>query len=127
MNLRVLGDAPDDLQRFLNAAHAAYTTAGEAPYSEKMTKRGYGAERLVGLNQFLDALTFLDAAHEAASEAAEPAEETTDPLDAGEAIGQTDRDAAYHTLKDFMKELKGVTRAAFRKQPDILSQLELTV
>ena len=126
MNLRVLGDAPDDLQRFLNAAHAAYTAAGEAPYAEKMTKRGYSANRLAGLNQFLDALTFLDAAHEAAEEAAAPAEPTTDPLDAGETIDRTARDAAYNTLKEFMKELKGVTRAAFRKQPEILSQLGLT-
>ena len=127
MNLRVLGDAPDDLQRFVNAAHAAYTAAGEAPYAEKMTKRGYPAERLASFNGFLDALTFLDAAHEAASEAAAPTEETTDPLDAGEAIDKMARDAAYNTLKEFMKELKGVTRAAFRKQPEILSQLDLTV
>ena len=127
MNLRVLGDAPDDLQRFLNAAHAAYTTAGETPYAEKMTKRGYSADRLASLNGFLGALTFLDAAHEAAAEAAVPVEETTDPLDAGEAIDKTARDAAYHTLKEFMKELKGVTRAAFRKQPEILSQLDLKV
>ena len=126
MNLRVLGDAPDDLQRFVNAAHAAYTAAGQAPYAEKMTRRGYSADRLASLNQFLDALTFLDAAHEAASEAAAPAEQTTDPLDAGETIDRTARDAAYNTLKEFMKELKGVARAAFRKQPEILSQLELT-
>ena len=37
-----------------------------------MTKRGYPAERLASFNGFLDALTFLDAAHEAAAEAAAP-------------------------------------------------------
>ena len=119
MNLRVLGDAPDDLQRFLNAAHAAYTTAGEAPYAEKMTKRGYGTKRLAGLNQFLDALTFADAAHEAASEAAAPPD--------GETVDKTSGEATYNTLKEFMKELKGVTRAAFLKQPETVAQLGLAV
>ena len=127
MNLRVLGDAPDDLQRFVNAAHAAYMAASEALYTEKMTKRGYSANRLSNLNEFLDALTFLDAAHEAAAEANAPVKSTTDPLDVGQTVDRTARDAAYNTLKEFMKELKGVTRAAFRKQPEILAQLELTV
>ena len=29
VNLRVMGDVPEDLQRFINMAHTAYTTAAE--------------------------------------------------------------------------------------------------
>ncbi len=125
VTLRVAGDVPDDLQRFINKAHSAYTAAGEAPYAEKITKRGYSAERLASLNEYLDALTWLDAAHDAAAEAVEPPPKMDEPLDAGEAIGKGERDAAYHTLKAFMKEIKGVARAAFRKQHDVLERLKL--
>lgn len=125
VSLRVAGDVPDDLQRFLNKAHAAYTAAGEAPYAEKMAKRGYGGERLKSLNEYLDALTWLDAAHDAASEAAEPAPADGEALDAGEVVDREGRDAAYNALKEFMKELKGVARAAFRKEPEVLEKLGL--
>ena len=125
-SLRVLGDVPDDLQRFINKAHLAYVAAADAPYAEKISKRGYPADRLSTLQGELDALTKLDAVHDAATDAAAPEDESGDPLDVGEEIDQSGRDAAYVALKEFMKELKGVTRAAFRKQPDVLEQLRLT-
>ena len=124
-NLRVLGDVPDDLQRLINKAYAAYTAAGEAPYAEKMSKRGYPAERLGSLKEFLDALTSLDATTEAAVEAAGPIDQSGDPLDAGEEIDKDGRDAAYKALRGFMKELKGILRAIFRKEPETLEQLRL--
>ena len=125
VDLRVLGDVPDDLQRFINKAHLAYTAAKEAPYAEKMAKRGYSAARLDGMLEFLDALTWLDSAHDAATEAATPKAENDEPLDVGEEIDSTGRDAAYVALKDFMKEIKGVARAAFRKDHDALEKLRL--
>ena len=120
-NLRVMGDVPDDLQRFINMAHTAYMTAAQEPYVEKLSKRGYPADRLTSLHEFLDALAWLDAAHEAAAEATDSGEAA-----AGAASGKAERDAAYNELKAFMKEIKGVTRAAFRKDPDTLTKLELT-
>ncbi len=117
-SLRVMGDVPDDLQRFINMAHTAYTTAAQEPYAEKLSKRGYPADRLKSLHEFLDALAWLDAAHEAATEA-------TDAGEAGAPSGKEERDAAYNELKAFMKEIKGVARAAFRKDPDALAKLGL--
>lgn len=120
VNLRVMGDVPDDLQRFINMAHTAYLTAAQAPYAEKLAKRGYPSDRLRSLHEFLDALAWLDAAHEAATEAAEEGQ-TAAPATAG----KQQRDAAYNELKAFMKEIKGVARAAFRKDADKLAQLGL--
>ena len=120
VDLRVMGDVPDDLQRFVNMAHTAYTTAAEPPYSEKISKRGYPADKLKALHEFLDALAWLDAAHEAASEAADAGEPVATPTD-----GKENRDAAYNELKTFMKEIKGVARAAFRKDTDALVKLGL--
>ena len=121
MNLRVMGDVPEDLQRFINMAHTAYTTAAEGPYADKLAKRGYPADRLRTLNEFLDALAWLDAAHEAAEESAESGEPAPTPAE-----GKEERDAAYNELKAFMKEIKGVARAAFRKDPDTLAMLGLS-
>ena len=120
-NLRVMGDVPDDLQRFINMAHTAYTTAAQEPYAEKLAKRGYASDRLTSLHEFLDALAWLDAAHEAAAEETPAADPSADA-----ASGKEERDAAYNELKAFMKEIKGVARAAFRKDPDTLAKLGLT-
>ena len=121
VNLRVMGDVPDDLQRFINMAHTGYTTAAEPAYAEKLTRRGYPGEKLKSLHEFLDALTWLDAAHEAAAEAAD-----ADAPAPAQTPGKESRDAAYNELKTFMKELKGVARAAFRKNPEALAKLALT-
>ena len=120
INLRVMGDVPDDLQRFINLAHTAYTTAEQDVYADKLAKRGYPPERLESLHRFLDALAWLDAAHEAASEGSES--EGT-PAVGGES--KSARHTPYDELRTFMKELKGVARAAFRKDPDTLARLGL--
>lgn len=116
--LRVMGDVPDDLQRFVNLAHTAYEAAATAPYTEKMTKRGYSPDRLRTMNEFLDALSWTEITREAAAEGDASVDEPT-----GES--KDERDVAYNALKEFMKEIKGVCRAAFRKQPDTLAQLGL--
>ena len=74
----------------------------------------------LSLHEFLDALAWLDAAHEAAAEV-RPTPATRWRLE-----GKAERDAAYNELKAFMKEIKGVARAAFRKDPDTLAKLGLS-
>ena len=65
VNLRATAEPLEDLQRFINAAHAGYLTASQAPYAEKFAKRGYPAARLEGtLLREIDVLATLDAAHE---------------------------------------------------------------
>ncbi len=113
INLRVTGDTPDDLQRFLNHAHTGYVTASQEPYTAKLSKRGYPPERLTALINELDALATLDVAHELAASEAEAAN------------GESPADAAYNELKEFMKEIKGVIRTIYRKEPDVLQELRL--
>lgn len=114
LDLRVMGDVPEDLQRFVNVAHSGYATASESPYSDKLSKRGYTPEKLKALSDALDRLASLDGA----LDAAEAAEE-------GEPTDTAARDTAYVELKDYMKEIKGVARAVFRKQPETISKLSL--
>jgi hypothetical protein len=111
--LRVTGDVPDDLQRFMTQAHAGYLAAAEEPFTAKLSKRGYPPARLKSLLDDLDALATLDVAHELATS------------DAEEEIGGSACDEAYNELKEFMKEIKGVIRTVFRKQPDVLGSLGL--
>ena len=114
LTLRVMGDVPEDLQRFINVAHAGYSAAEERPYTDKLSKRGYPPEKLKTLTGTLDRLATLDGALDAAEDTAEHGPQNTE-----------DRDAAYLELKEYMKELRGVARALFRKQPEVLTQLSL--
>lgn len=114
LSLRVMGDVPEDLQRFVNVAHAGYAAASEDPYTEKLSKRGYAPEKLKALSNALDSLASLEGALDSAEETAEHGPRDTD-----------ERDSAYVELKEYMKEIRGVARAVFRKQPEILSRLSL--
>ena len=114
LNLRVMGDVPEDLQRFVNAAYAGYTAAAEKPFTDKLSKRGYTPDKLKTLTGALDSVATLDGALDAAEETAEHGPSNIE-----------DRDAAYVELKEYMKELRGVARALFRRQPDTLAQLSL--
>ncbi len=113
IELRVSGDTPDDLQRFMDHVYSGYILASEEPYTEKLSKRGYPPHRLAGLLADLDALATLDVAHEIATS------------DAQEETGESPCDESYHALREYMKELKGVIRAVFRKEPDVLHELGL--
>ena len=113
INLRVTGDTPDDLKRFLNHAHTGYMAAGEEPYTAKLSKRGYPPERLASMINDLDTLATLDVAHELAT------------ADAEEEAGDSPVNEAYVELKEFMKEFKGVLRTVYRKQPEALKELGL--
>ncbi len=115
--LRSTADPLEDLQRFINAAHAAYATAAQPPYTEKFSKRGYPPTKLEALQREIDVLAPLDTAQDiAVADGVSAEEKTTDT---------TDRDRTYLELKEFMKELKGVSRAVFRKQPETLAMLGL--
>ncbi len=114
LSLRVMGDVPEDLQRFVNVAHAGYAIASEAPYTEKFSKRGYTPAKLKALSDALDHLASLEGELDAADDVTE-----SGPVDTDE------RDAAYVELKEFMKEIRGVSRAIFRKQPETLTRLAL--
>ena len=113
VNLRVIGDPLEDLQRFINAAYSGYEAAGQEPYSGKLAKRGFPKAKLDALCKSLDVLATLNVAGEIADGDGDGGPDTTD------------RDAAYIALKDYMKELKGVARAAFRKNPEALEKLGL--
>ncbi len=114
LELRVMGDVPEDLQRFINVAHAGYAAASENPYAKKLTKRGYTPEKVKALSATLDHLATLDGELDAADEVAE-----SGPADAEE------RNATYIALKEYMKEIRGVSRAVFRKHPETLAKLSL--
>lgn len=113
LNLKLVGEPPDDLQRFINAAHASYMAAAREPYAEKLAKRGYTPEKLGAYCEELDALTQLGEDH-------------------AEAVGDSDqadsaahRDETYNAFKEFMKEFKGIAKTVFRKEPEQLAKLGL--
>ena len=117
VNLRSIVDPLEDLQRFINAAHAGYVAASRPPYTEKMSKRGYPPAKLEALLREIDVLATLDTAHAIAD---------ADDPETGDGVADTeDRDRTYVELKEFMKEIKGVSKALFRKQPETLAMLGL--
>jgi hypothetical protein len=97
----------------MTQAHQAYTAASREPFTAKLCKRGYPPARLSALLDDLDTLATLDVAHEIASS------------DAEQESGSSECDEAYNELKEYMKEIKGVIRTIFRKEPDILKELGL--
>ena len=114
LDLRVMGDVPEDLQRFINVAHAGYAAAAEKPFTDKLSERGYPPETQKNLSGALDRLATLDGVLDSAEDTAENGPTNTE-----------DRDAAYIDLKEYMKEIRGVARGLFRKQPKILQELSL--
>lgn len=111
LSLSLKGEVPDDTGRFITTAETSYGAASKAPFSTKLTKRGYPAARLATLGQNLDDLTGTGGEQDQAL---------------GDAIDDTaERDAAYTALKTFMKELKGTARGALRGKPGLLAKLEL--
>ena len=105
-NLRATADTFEDLQRFINASHSGYAAAMRAPYTEKMSKRGYPPAKLETLLQEIDVLATLDTAHDIA-------EAHGTASDGSDAADTQDRDRTYVELKAFMKELKGVAESCF--------------
>lgn len=111
IGLGLTGNVPHDLQKFITLAHASYTNAAKAEWTEKMTKRGYPPARLTTLN---DAVTDLTGTDSQKAIAAGEAEQSTEA-----------RDAAYNDLKEYMKEIMGVARGVFRGNSGALTKLKL--
>ncbi len=111
VGLGLTGNVPEDFEKFVTAAHTSYTNGRKAPYTTKLTKRGYPVARLTALLADLDTLTGTDS--------------TRDTAEGDAKDDTTARDSAYLDLKEFMKELQGVCRGAFRKQAGVLGKLKL--
>lgn len=116
--LRATSDSLEDLQRFINASHTGYMAAMGEPYTQKLSKRGYPPAKLEALLREIDVLATLGTAQEIAAADGQHGDDDTP-------ISTEDRDRTYLELKEFMKELKGVSKALFRKQPETLALLEL--
>ena len=109
--LGLTGNVPHDLQKFVTLAHSSYTNAAKAPWTTKMTKRGYAPAKLTTLIASLDALSGTESGSATAAGAAQEATAA--------------RNEAYNALKEFIKEAHGVARGAFRGNPGALTKLKL--
>jgi hypothetical protein len=109
--LGLTGSVPHDLQKFTTLSFTSYTNAGKDPWATKMTKRGYTALKLNTLKDGISALSGTDSDK---ARAAGDAQKSTES-----------RDAAYEALKDYMKEIMGTARGAFRGNAGALTKLKL--
>ena len=106
------GSLPRDLQKFLTAARASYTTALNTPdYLSVLAQNGYPAATLQALLDDLDALITADNA------------QTQAEGNAARALQQ--RDATASTLTTFMGQFKTAAQIALRGRPDLLQKLNL--
>jgi hypothetical protein len=117
--LGLTGDIPDDFGKFITAAETSYAAGKKAPYTAKLTLRGYPPATLDTLTADLAKLTEPDLGEDAPAPAPEP-DDDDDDLSDRQAVLTT-----YNALKDWMKEFKGVARVLFRKRPDLLHDLGL--
>lgn len=109
--LSLTGDVPDDFELFITTAHTAYIAGTEAPYTAKLTLRGYSAARLTALAAGVNSLANTDA--DVTSEE-------------GDAIFTTaERNEAYRLLQVWMSEFRGVALGLFRKNPAARHKLKL--
>ncbi len=94
---------------FLTTADTSYAAGQKAPYTEKLTKRGYSPARLQQLAATIDTLTNAISDQNEAE---------------GQAINTTaTRNTAYKVLQSFMRELKGTSKGALRGKPALLAKL----
>lgn len=106
------GSASKDLQKFLTTAAASYSAGKKAPYTEKLTLRGYSPALIDAELEGLKAIANLAQAAANAKGAAKKATDT--------------RDAAAKALKEWTSEFRKVTKRTLRGRPDLLSALELS-
>jgi hypothetical protein len=98
-------------QRFLTVATTSYTNAGQDPWKTKLTLRGYDAARLTTLLGNFDALSQTGS--------------TQDTTEGEAEVIAAERNAAYNTLREWMKEFAGTARGLFRNDPAQLAKLKL--
>ncbi len=110
--LGVEGRAPDDRERFLTAAEAAYAAAlSNSTALSALSRRGYNQAALQAEQGKLAALTTASAAHDAAQAAAKRA--------------TAEREASAKTLDNWWNEFRVVARVALKDRSDLLGQLGL--
>jgi hypothetical protein len=109
--LGLRGTTPADLQKFLTLATASYGAGKKAPYTAKLTVRGYSPAAIDGELAGLKGVASLLKARDIAVGAALKATST--------------RDAAAKALADWVGEFKKVARRTLRGHPDLLAKLGL--
>ena len=111
-NLGVTGRVPDDQEKFLTLASAAYASAlSHSTYMTALARRGYNQEAIEAEQARLEAVTQTNSAHETAKAAAVRA--------------TTERDAAAKALDDWWAEFRAVAQVALKDRPDFLGLLGL--
>lgn len=105
------GTAPKDLEKFLTTAKASYGTGKKAPYTGKLTVRGYSPSLIDAELEGLKAVANLAKAAANAKGEAKKATET--------------RDKAAKALAGWTAEFRKVAKRTLRGRPDLLAALEL--
>lgn len=105
------GTAPKDLDKFLTTATASYGAGKKAPYSAKLTARGYSPALIDAELAGLKGVANLAKAAANAKGAAKKATDT--------------RDAAAKALKEWTAEFRKVARRTLRSRPNLLTALGL--
>jgi hypothetical protein len=107
--LGLVGKAPEDLEKFLTLAQASYAAGKKAPYTAKLTVRGYSPTAIDAELAGLKGVTNLAKARAIAAGAAQKATET--------------RDKAAKALAAWMVEFRKVAKRTLRGHPDLLAKL----
>lgn len=105
------GKAPADTEKFLTTAIASYSAGKKAPYTAKLTVRGYAPAAIEAELQGLKAVGNFAKAAKNAKGAAEKATIT--------------RNAAAKALKEWTAEFRKVAKRTLRGRPDLLAALEM--
>jgi hypothetical protein len=105
------GTAPADLEKFLTAAQASYAAGKKAPYTAKLTLRGYAPAAIDGELAGLKGVANLARARDIAAGAALKA--------------TTSRDTTAKALAAWVGEFRKVAKRTLRTRPDLLAKLGL--
>lgn len=105
------GGAPKDLEKFLTTATASYGAGKKAPYTAKLTVRGYSPTMIDAELEGLKAIGNLAKAAANAKGEAKKATET--------------RDKAAKALAGWVWEFRKVAKRTLRSRPDLLTALKI--
>lgn len=109
--LGLSGNVPQDMQKFLTLARASYAAARTDAYKAAFATYGYPDAALVALLDGLKTLSDASTAQTAAQQ---------------NAVGATkSRDAAYKTLKAWIRDFKRIAKVALRPRPELAARLKV--
>ena len=109
--LGLKGIAPADLEKFLTAAQASYGAGKKAPYTAKLTLRGYAPAAIDAELAGLKGVASFAKARDLAEGAAQRA--------------TTVRNTAAKALADWVSEFRTVAKRTLRTRPDLLAKLDI--